>query len=80
MSQPFGVVTLWEFGDPERVRDVLKARHTSRAQRSAPARFAGLRMAAHAAACWLRGRVVQTRGARRVHGAQSLASDSALVE
>jgi hypothetical protein len=25
MSHPFGVVTLWEFGDPELARDVVHA-------------------------------------------------------
>ena len=75
MSHPFGVVTVWEFGDPERVRDVVHARHANRVRHSAPARFAGLRTAAPGAVCWLRGRWVQTRGRRRVHSVPSLASD-----
>ena len=80
MSQPFGVVTLWELRDPERVRDVVNARHAGRARRRAPAWVAGLRTAVHAAACWLRGRWMQSRGAGRVHCAPSLASDSAQVD
>ena len=74
MSHPFGVVTLWEFGDPELARDVVHAQHASSAQRSAPAWFARLRTAAHAAACWLRGRWVQTWRAAG-HAAPSLTSD-----
>ena len=75
MSHPFGVGTLWEVGDPELVRDVVDAQHASSAERSAPARVAGLRTAAHAAEGCLRGRWVQTRGAGRKPTAPSLPSD-----
>jgi hypothetical protein len=60
----------------EGLRDAAKERHTASVQGRAPARFAGLRTAAHAITCWLREhRPVR---ARRVPAAPSLASDSAL--
>ena len=63
MSYHFGVVTLWEFGDRSACATWSMHGTPTSVQRSAPARLARLRTAAHAATCWLRGRWVQTRGA-----------------
>ena len=61
MSHPFGVVTLWEFGDPERVRDVVHERHA----RSGPAQRAR-------AVC----RAADSRTRRNVLAARAISADA----
>ena len=59
----------------EILRDAAKERHATSVQRRAPARFAGLRMSAHAVMCWLREHRPAHARARWVRTAPSPASD-----